>query len=140
LNSEIGKQILKHEMVHIEQKHTFDKIILEIITSVFWFNPFYHLIKKEINLIHEYLADKKAVRQSDTKAFAQMLLASHFSGTELPATSPVLSSNLKKRLTMLQNHRQNSGMREEFSLTGSVHSSVCLYGQCKEQRNSQDQS
>ncbi|KIC61135.1 M56 family metallopeptidase, partial [Chryseobacterium taiwanense] len=82
LNSEIGKQILKHEMVHIEQKHTFDKIILEIITSVFWFNPFYHLIKKEINLIHEYLADKKAVKQSDTKAFAQMLLASHFSGVE----------------------------------------------------------
>ncbi|WEK70953.1 MAG: M56 family metallopeptidase [Candidatus Chryseobacterium colombiense] len=109
LNSEIGKKILKHEMVHIEQKHTFDKIILEIITSVFWFNPFYHLIKKEINLIHEYLADKKAVRQSDTKAFAQMLLASHFSGTELPATSPFLSSNLKKRLTMLQKSQTKFG-------------------------------
>jgi len=109
LNSEIGKQILKHEMVHIEQKHTFDKIILEIMTSVFWFNPFYHLIKKEINLIHEYLADKKAVKQSDTKAFAQMLLASHFSGTELPATSPFLSSNLKKRLTMLQKSQTKFG-------------------------------
>jgi len=109
LNSEIGKQILKHEMVHIEQKHTFDKIILEIITSVFWFNPFYHLIKKEINLIHEYLADKKAVKQSDTKAFAQMLLASHFSGVELPATSPFLSSNLKKRLTMLQQSQTKFG-------------------------------
>ncbi len=109
LNSEIGKQILKHEMVHIKQKHTFDKIILEIITSVFWFNPFYHLIKREINLIHEYLADKKAVKQSDTKAFAQMLLASHFSGTELPATSPFLSSNLKKRLTMLQKSQTKFG-------------------------------
>jgi len=109
LNSEIGKQVLKHEMVHIEQKHTFDKIILEIITSVFWFNPFYHLIKKEINLIHEYLADKKAVKQSDTKAFAQMLLASHFSGVELPATSPFLSSNLKKRLTMLQQSQTKFG-------------------------------
>ena len=109
LNSEIGKQILKHEMVHIEQKHTFDKIILEIITSVFWFNPFYHLIKREINLIHEYLADKKAVKQSDTRAFAQMLLASHFSGTELPATSPFLSSNLKKRLTMLQKSQTKFG-------------------------------
>ncbi|WBV61080.1 hypothetical protein PFY12_02910 [Chryseobacterium camelliae] len=109
LNSDIGKQILKHEMVHIEQKHTFDKIILEIITSVFWFNPFYHLIKKEINLIHEYLADKKAVKQSDTQAFAQMLLASHFSGVELPATSPFLSSNLKKRLTMLQQSQTKFG-------------------------------
>jgi hypothetical protein len=102
LNSEVGKQILKHEMVHIEQKHSFDKIFTEVMTAMFWFNPFFHIIKREISLIHEYLADKKAVKQSDTKAFAQMLLASHFSGTQLPATSPFLNSNLKKRLKMLQ--------------------------------------
>ena len=100
--SDLGRQILKHEMVHIEQKHSWDKIFLEIITALFWFNPFFYLIKKEINLIHEYLADKKALKNSDTKAFAQMLLASHFSGKQLPATSPFLNSNLKKRLTMLK--------------------------------------
>ncbi|MCT2564125.1 M56 family metallopeptidase [Chryseobacterium herbae] len=117
LNSEVGEQILKHEMVHIEQKHSFDKIFIEIITSVFWFNPFFHIIKKEISLIHEYLADKKAVRQSDTKAFAQMLLASHFSGTQLPAASPFLSSNLKKRLKMLQKPKTQFGYaRRIFAL------------------------
>lgn len=117
LNSDIGKQILKHEMVHIEQKHSFDKIFIEIITSLFWFNPFFHIIKKEISLIHEYLADKKAVKQSDTKAFAQMLLASHFSGTQLPATSPFLSSNLKKRLKMLQKPKTKFGYaRRIFAL------------------------
>lgn len=102
ISSDLGRQILKHEMVHIEQKHTADKLFVEIVRAVFWFNPFFYLIKKEIHLIHEYLADKKAVKHSDTKAFAQMLLASHFSGKILPATSPFLSSNLKKRLTMLK--------------------------------------
>lgn len=117
LHSDIGKQILKHEMVHIEQKHSFDKIFIEIITAVLWFNPFFHIIKKEINLIHEYLADKKAVKQSDTKAFAQMLLASHFSGTQLPAASPFLSSNLKKRLKMLQKPKTKFGYaRRIFAL------------------------
>ncbi|KFF21726.1 M56 family metallopeptidase [Chryseobacterium sp. JM1] len=117
LNSDVGEQILKHEMVHIEQKHSFDKIFIEIITSVFWFNPFFHIIKKEISLIHEYLADKKAVKQSDTKAFAQMLLASHFSGTQLPAASPFLSSNLKKRLKMLQKPKTKFGYaRRIFAL------------------------
>lgn len=101
LQSDLGKQILKHEMVHIEQKHSFDKLFVQIMQSLFWFNPIFYFIKKEINLIHEYLADKKAVKQADTKAFAQMLLASHFSGNVLPATSPFLSSNLKKRLKML---------------------------------------
>lgn len=117
LNSDVGEQILKHEMVHIEQKHSFDKIFIEVITSVLWFNPFFHLIKREINLIHEYLADKKAVKHSDTKAFAQMLLASHFSGTQLPATSPFLSSNLKKRLKMLQKPNTKFGYaRRIFAL------------------------
>jgi len=117
LNSDIGKQILKHEMVHIEQKHSFDKIFIEIITAIFWFNPFFHIIKKEISLIHEYLADKKAVKKSDTKAFAQMLLASHFSGKTLPATSPFLSSNLKKRLKMLQKPQTKFGYaRRIFAL------------------------
>ncbi|AYN02139.1 M56 family metallopeptidase [Chryseobacterium sp. 3008163] len=115
LNSDIGKQILKHEMVHIEQKHSYDKIFIEIITAVFWFNPFFYLIKKEINLIHEYLADNKAVRQSDTKAFAQMLLASHFSGNQLPATNPFLSSNLKKRLKMIQKPKTKFGYARRIS-------------------------
>ncbi|CAI9687712.1 M56 family metallopeptidase [Elizabethkingia anophelis] len=101
IDSDLGKQILKHEMVHIEQKHSWDKIFIEFVQAVFWFNPIFYWIKKELFLIHEYLADKKAVKQNDTKAFAQMLLASKFSGTHLPATSPFLSSNLKKRLQML---------------------------------------
>ena len=117
IKSDLGRQILKHEMVHIEQKHSWDKIFVEIITSLFWFNPFFYLIKKEINLIHEYLADKKALKNSDTKAFAQMLLASHFSGKQLPATSPFLSSNLKKRLTMLKKSKPKfSYARRLFAL------------------------
>lgn len=66
-------------MVHIEQKHSWDKIFIEFVQAVFWFNPIFYWIKKELFLIHEYLADKKAVKQNDTKAFAQMLLASKFS-------------------------------------------------------------
>lgn len=102
LDSDLGRQILKHEMVHIEQKHTLDKIAMELFTGLLWFNPIFWFIKKEIHLIHEYLADKRAVKYMDTKAFAQMLLANHFSGTVIPTTSPFLNSNLKKRLQMLQ--------------------------------------
>lgn len=117
INSPVGQQILKHEMVHIEQKHSWDKLLMQITKSVFWFNPVFYFINKEINLIHEYLADKKAVKKSDTKAFAQMLLESHFSGAVLPVTSPFLSSNLKKRLTMItKNKTKYSYARKLFAL------------------------
>lgn len=117
INSPVGQQILKHEMVHIEQKHSWDKLLMQLVKSIFWFNPVFYFINKEINLIHEYLADKKAVKKSDTKAFAQMLLESHFSGSVLPVTSPFLSSNLKKRLTMItKNQTKYSYARKFFAL------------------------
>ena len=117
INSPVGQQILKHEMVHIEQKHSWDKLLMQLVKSIFWFNPVFYFINKEINLIHEYLADKKAVKKSDTRAFAQMLLESHFSGSVIPVTSPFLSSNLKKRLTMLtKNQTKYSYARKLFAL------------------------
>lgn len=117
INSPVGQQILKHEMVHIEQKHSWDKLLMQLVKSIFWFNPVFYFINKEINLIHEYLADNKAVKKSDTKAFAQMLLESHFSGSVLPVTSPFLSSNLKKRLTMItKNQTKYSYARKLFAL------------------------
>lgn len=117
LDSALGQQILKHEMVHIRQKHSWDKLIIQLAKSLFWFNPVFYFISKEINLIHEYLADHKAVKKSDTKAFAQMLLESHFSGSAIPVTSPFLSSNLKKRLTMLtKNQTKYSYARKLFAL------------------------
>ena len=117
INSPVGQQILKHEMVHIEQKHSWDKLLMQVSKSVFWFNPVFYFINKEINLIHEYLADNKAVKKSDTRAFAQMLLESHFSGSVIPVTSPFLSSNLKKRLKMLtKNQTKYSYARKLFAL------------------------
>jgi len=117
LDSPVGQQILKHEMVHIQQKHSWDKLLMQTVKSVFWFNPVFYFINKEINLIHEYLADNKAVNKSDTRAFAQMLLESHFSGSVIPVTSPFLSSNLKKRLKMLtKNQTKYSYARKLFAL------------------------
>lgn len=117
IDSPVGQQILKHEMVHIEQKHSWDKLLMQVSKSVFWFNLVFYFINKEINLIHEYLADNKAVKKSDTRAFAQMLLESHFSGSVIPVTSPFLSSNLKKRLTMLtKNQTKYSYARKLFAL------------------------
>jgi hypothetical protein len=63
----------------------------------------------------------------DTKAFAQMLLASHFSGTVIPATSPFLSSNLKKRLKMLQKPKTRFGYAHRILALPIVFTLVFVY-------------
>ncbi|MCH5598710.1 hypothetical protein [Niabella ginsengisoli] len=41
---------------------------------MFWFNPFFHLIKNEIKAIQEFLADKHATEEKDTSEYAELLL------------------------------------------------------------------
>jgi len=109
VDSETGRQVLKHELVHIEQRHTCDKIFAELVKCFLWFNPFFYLIKKELYLIHEYLADKEAVNGTDTAVFARMLLESHFPEHNLNVASPLFSADLKKRLRMLKKTKTRFG-------------------------------
>ena len=109
LDSEQGQKVLKHELTHIRQCHSWDKIIFEVITALWWVNPFFWLIKKELFLIHEFLADRKAVSDADATSFIEMLLATRFPETQLPLTNPLISSNLKKRIKMITTPKTSYG-------------------------------
>src|SRR5215213_2760118 len=78
LQSETGQQIFQHELVHVKEKHTLDKLFMQLILSFFWINPFFWLIRKELRLIHEFIADKKSVAEHGTAAFAAMILQSSY--------------------------------------------------------------
>src|SRR5450759_4607028 len=74
INTATGKQIFQHEVAHVQEKHSYDKVFINIILIFFWINHFFWLIRKELNIIHEFIADKKALEDSDTAAFAAMIL------------------------------------------------------------------
>ncbi len=96
-----GKQIFKHEVAHIQEKHTYDKLFVNIILIFFWCNPFFWLYRKELNMIHEFIADKKAVEDSDTATFAAMILQAAYPQHRFQLTSNFFYSPLKRRLLML---------------------------------------
>ncbi|MDY3547299.1 M56 family metallopeptidase [Riemerella anatipestifer] len=127
IDTDLGCQILKHEMVHIEQGHSWDKFIVSLFQSVFWFNPIFYLIKKELSLIHEYLADSQSIQKGDTQSFAKMILEHHFSGRIFPATNPFLSSNLKKRIIMLKKSKTKFAYIRKVLALPLVFSMVFIY-------------
>ncbi|MDO5510480.1 MAG: M56 family metallopeptidase [Weeksellaceae bacterium] len=96
-----GSKILRHELAHIQKKHSIDRIISQIICAVYWFNPVLLLFKKELNLIHEFQADAASLEKSDAKSLSEMLLYAHFGSQNFQAASPFLSSNIKKRIKMI---------------------------------------
>ena len=101
LQEEVGQQIFKHEITHIKQKHTWDRIYCQIVTSIFWMNPFNWVIQKELVAIHEFIADEEAVGNSNVEAFAKMLLQTHYGNHFLNPTHQFFYSSIKRRLTML---------------------------------------
>lgn len=105
LRSEGGKQILQHELTHVRQKHSLDKVFIQLVLVAGWFNPFFWLLKKEMEMIHEFIADKKAVGEGDTAALAQMLLTAAYPQQRFGLTHPFFFSPIKRRLQMLTNNR-----------------------------------
>jgi N-acetylmuramoyl-L-alanine amidase len=96
-----GQQIFKHELIHVKEKHSVDKLFLQLVLIVFWINPFFWIIRKELTMIHEFIADRKSVKDSDAPALAAMILAAAFPGHTLSLTNPFFYSPIKRRLLML---------------------------------------
>ena len=96
-----GKQILQHELTHVKQYHTIDKIVIQLNLIAGWFNPFFWLLKKELDMIHEFIADKKSVEHGDAASLAQMLLTTAYPGQQFPLTNPFFFSPIKRRLKIL---------------------------------------
>lgn len=100
-NNQIQEELLSHEFVHIHQKHSLDILFIEILKTLFWFNPLFYVYKRAIQLNHEFLADENIVKKYKNVPFYQALLL------QTNGNKPIyLASNLnylvtKKRLIMM---------------------------------------
>ena len=101
LQDEGGQQIFKHEITHIQQKHTWDRIYCQIVASIFWMNPINWIIQKELMTIHEFIADEEAVGNENVEIFAKMLLQTHYGNHFLNPTHQFFYSSIKRRVIML---------------------------------------
>ncbi len=101
MHADAGKKIFTHEMVHVTEKHSADKLFMHIVLIFFWCNPFFWLIRREMNMIHEFIADSKAIDDKDTAAFAAMILHAAYPQQAFGLTSSFFSSSIKRRLHML---------------------------------------
>jgi N-acetylmuramoyl-L-alanine amidase len=108
INNATGRQIFKHELTHIEQKHSWDKLFIRLTTIIFWINPFYWLIQKELGIIHEFIADEKAIENKSAEAFALMLLQSQYGKNIFSPAQSFSYSPIKRRLFMLTTSAKTS--------------------------------
>lgn len=101
MDSSQGQQIFRHELFHVKEKHSADILLMEILCCIAWFNPFYHLIKKEIKAIHEFLADEYAVSSSNRYEYAELLVLHAIKQKTPTLTHPFFHNQIKRRITMI---------------------------------------
>jgi bla regulator protein blaR1 len=107
LHSEKGEQIFRHELFHIQQKHSWDIIFTEFISTIFWINPFFHLIKKELKAIHEFLADEFAIKENKNWQYAELLLMQALN-TNNHLVNPFFHNQIKRRIAMITTSKKPS--------------------------------
>ncbi len=109
IDSPTGRQMLLHELAHVQQKHSYDKLFINVTTALFWCNPILWLVKKELAMVHEFAADKLSVDENDTGAFAAMILRAAYPRQAFHLTNNFFHSPIKRRLTMLTKNSNRVG-------------------------------
>jgi N-acetylmuramoyl-L-alanine amidase len=100
IDSRVGQQMLRHELFHVKENHSLDILLLEVLSIIQWFNPFMHLIRRELKAIHEYGADAYAISISDSYEYASLLILNG-SGSALSITNPFFKNQIKRRISMI---------------------------------------
>ncbi len=108
IRSSIGAKILHHELIHVRQYHSVDRLFMNIVAALLWINPFYWLIRKELTAVHEFIADEATAEKGDASLFSEMALACSFPGYRFHSTSFFNSSSIKRRILMLNKIRSTS--------------------------------
>jgi len=106
---ETYNQILLHEKIHIQHKHSIDILLAEIVLIFQWFNPFAWLYRKELENNLEFLTDNLMLTEGkvDRTSYQMNLLkvsAPHF---PLSLTTNYNQSLLKKRVIMMTAKKSN---------------------------------
>lgn len=102
IDNKIDSRIFLHEKSHLEQKHSIDIIIVEIIKTFTWFNPSVYFYKKAMITNHEFLADESVLKNDFAiKDYQNLILEEIISSQNYNLTHTFNFKNTKKRFIMM---------------------------------------
>ena len=103
--------ILAHERGHIRMHHSYDVVLVDILTALQWFNPAMWMLRADLRAIHEYEADAAVLSQGINARQYQYLLITKATGIGgYSIANGISHSTLKNRITMML-HKKSQASR-----------------------------
>ena len=100
------QEIMMHEKTHVDQYHSLDVMVSELLCTLFWINPAMWLLKGEIRRNLEFLADKRVVNSGiDRKAYQYHLLRLSHPSAAAQIVNKFIVTPLKKSIMMMNKKR-----------------------------------
>ncbi|NOT52855.1 MAG: M56 family metallopeptidase, partial [Chitinophagaceae bacterium] len=99
------QKIIRHEFVHVKQRHSIDILWGEFLCIINWFNPFAWLLRNSIRQNLEFIADNKVVSNGIDRKQYQYLLLKVIGNNHFSIASKFNFSSLKKRIAMMNKLR-----------------------------------
>lgn len=106
LNDFEKQQVLEHEKAHIREGHSFDVVFIELLRTVFWFNPLLYLYKGLLEESHEYAADRAVAKKSSASDYTKVLVRIVFQKMGLDLASNFNKNKVLKRVKMLEKEKK----------------------------------
>ncbi len=109
-------EILTHEMAHVKQHHSVDILLAEMVSICCWMNPFAWLLKREVRLNLEFLADRKVMEAGfATKSYQYHLLGLAYNH-KYGLSNNFNFSHLKQRIIMMNKKKSNAAGHIKYAL------------------------
>lgn len=104
--------VIKHEQIHIAQKHSLDLIITELWKCMHWFSPMNLVYPKAVRDTHEYIVDDKMTNGViDRDSYAESIIRAHQSKLQISLMHSFSNkSSIKNRLKMMYK-RKNTNVK-----------------------------
>jgi len=117
-----NKLIAAHENAHASQWHSADVLIIEAVMIINWFNPVVYLYRFAIKHIHEFIADRQAIKSGTDKAdYALLLLSQTFNTPAHQLVNPFFNKSLlKQRIIMLQKNKSHRVALIKYGLSAPL--------------------
>ncbi len=110
-------EILMHEQAHCRQLHSIDVLFAELFVVFFWINPFVWLLKREVRLNLEYLADSNVLASGkDSKEYQYHLLGLTYRKNVATISNNFNVLPLKKRIKMMNKKKTKGLVKMKYAL------------------------
>ncbi|MEO9871105.1 M56 family metallopeptidase [Ekhidna sp.] len=115
-----GRRIIfKHELAHSELIHSFDILISQIYSALFWLNPFAWILRRIIGINTELEVDAKLLQTEERASYANTLLS--LSQRTKPALMNHFSAHhLKSRIVALTSPTKHKNWTLLFSIVSTI--------------------